>query len=78
MYAIATVQRITRTGGMGINSTAEPGKRADMRSGLRLMARASFFPKPPRPSLHCFALGIIQSPYVFVSAERNPVNAVGP
>jgi hypothetical protein len=35
VYAIATVQRITRTGCTGITSTAEPGKRADMRSGLR-------------------------------------------
>jgi hypothetical protein len=32
VYAIATVQRNTRTGCMGITSPAQPSKRADMRS----------------------------------------------
>jgi hypothetical protein len=32
VYAIATVQRITRTGCMGITFTAESGKRAEIRS----------------------------------------------
>lgn len=35
VYAIATVQRITRTGCMGITSTAQPAKRADMCSGRK-------------------------------------------